>query len=62
MCIIWNWFIETKIILISQKIFVLKLFRMVANQSTLGQLSNFGRLSYVNPVKFTEERVMCAEK
>ena len=46
--------------------FVLKLFKMVANQSApglnRGMSSNFLWLKSVNQIKFTEECVMCLEK
>ena len=65
LCIVWNWFI-TKIILISQNIFVLWLFKMEANKSVpslnRSQSSNFWWLRSANNVEFTEECVMYIEK
>ena len=46
--------------------FVLRLFKMAANQSTpdlkRDKLSNFWKLKSANHVKFTEECVMCMKK
>ena len=46
------------------KIFVLRLFKMVTNQtgSNRGLLSNFWSLKSTNHKKFTEECEMCMEK
>ena len=64
LCMIWNWFIA-KFISIFQN-YVLKLFKMVANQIASGLnkvLSwNFWWLRSANSVKFTEECGMCIEK